>query len=340
MRNGPLSDISVQNYSLVSTEGVILRSVATKNPEILRFPGNSLDSLPRFRSERRSLQQLEKPYKPQGMPENSLNPVRLDASSLPLALELSNEAGWNQEEADWAIFFNHGTVLGMWNGPRLVATAAALPYGGSFGWISMVLVTSDYRRRGLATRITEACTAVLRDAGKAALLDAAENAVAIYEKLGYRKLCEMERWAGEGGSQIRCTSGNRVTRNLLLRSSLDREAFGADRNFLFREFLSRPESDCFFGANGFTISRAGRRATQIGPLIADPKEAPTLLEEAIRSASGPVIVDVLDAGNSLRPLLTHHGFSPKRHFVRMALGATSLPGESARLLAAAGPEFG
>jgi GNAT superfamily N-acetyltransferase len=253
---------------------------------------------------------------------------------------LSNEAGWNQTEADWAVFFTHGTVLGLLDGYRLVATAAALPYGGAFGWISMVLVTGDYRRRGLATRITTACTSVLRDAGQAAVLDAAENAAAIYARLGYRTLCEMERWEGEGSGELRCNSGTRMTRELLLKSSLDRTAFGADRNFLFKNFLVRPESDCSFGANGFTISRAGRRSTQIGPVVADTKDAPGLLEEAIRTASGRVIVDVLDAGSVLHSLLERRGFRPQRQFTRMALGLSALPGDPSRLLAAAGPEFG
>lgn len=268
------------------------------------------------------------------------DPVQLGAESIPIALELSNEAGWNQTEADWAIFFTRGTVLGILDGSRLVATAAALPFGGNFGWISMVLVTAEYRRRGLATRITSACTSVLRDAGKAALLDAAENAEAIYARLGYRTLCEMERWGGEGGGEPRCDSGSRTTRELLLRSSLDRAAFGADRNFLLQDFLSRPGSDCFFAPNGFTIARTGRRATQIGPLIADSKEAPALLEEAIRTASGLVIVDILDAGSDLHPVLAKHGFRPQRHFARMAFGTPTLPGDPLRLLVAAGPEFG
>ena len=40
---------------------------------------------------------------------------------------------------------------------RLVATAALLPYTSGNAWISMVLVTADWRRRGLATRLVDAC---------------------------------------------------------------------------------------------------------------------------------------------------------------------------------------
>src|SRR5665213_2940654 len=107
---------------------------------------------------------------------DTLHPVSLNAVWIERALLLSREAGWNQTAADWAVFFTHGTVLGFTTGDRLVATAAALPYGDDFGWISMVLVTAECRRQGLAHRLVASCTSILRDHGRAALLDAAPAA--------------------------------------------------------------------------------------------------------------------------------------------------------------------
>jgi hypothetical protein len=65
-----------------------------------------------------------------------------------------------------------------------------------------------------------------------------------------------------------------------------------------------------------------------------------LLTEAIRAASGRVVVDVLDAGKVLIPTLIAHEFRRRRSFTRMALGVAALPGSPAQLMAAAGPEFG
>ena len=45
----------------------------------------------------------------------------------------------------------------MRDGERLVATAALLPYSAGNAWISMVLVTADWRRRGIATQLVDAC---------------------------------------------------------------------------------------------------------------------------------------------------------------------------------------
>jgi GNAT superfamily N-acetyltransferase len=263
---------------------------------------------------------------------DKLTPTKLDASWLSRALLLSQEAGWNQTADDWAVFFAHGTVLGIAHGDRLVATSAVLPYGADFAWLSMVLVTADWRRRGLATRLASACVSLLRDSGKAALLDAAPDATQIYAKLGFNPLCRMERWEGQGsGVAIGSESVDLIQ---------DHSAFGADRKFLLDDFLARSDTLAFRALHGFALLRRGAVAWQVGPLIADSAEGAALLMASTRAASGRIYVDVLEAGNGLIPILNSLGYRPQRQFTRMALGLSRLPGDPSRLLAAAGPEFG
>ena len=83
--------------------------------------------------------------------------VELDVDDAQAGMALSTEAGWNQNEADWRFFLSQGVVFGMRDGARLVATAALLPYSAGNAWISMVLVTADFRRRGIATKLVDAC---------------------------------------------------------------------------------------------------------------------------------------------------------------------------------------
>src|SRR5882672_8432833 len=81
-------------------------------------------------------------------------------------LELSAEAHWNQNAADWRFFLSRGTVFGVRDGDgRLIATAALLPYTSGNAWISMVLVTANWRRRGLATKLIDACLAAAASQG-------------------------------------------------------------------------------------------------------------------------------------------------------------------------------
>ena len=82
---------------------------------------------------------------------------QLGVGDAQAGLVLSTEAHWNQNEADWRFFLSQGVVFGVRDGARLVATAALLPYSAGNAWISMVLVTADFRRRGIATKLVDAC---------------------------------------------------------------------------------------------------------------------------------------------------------------------------------------
>ena len=65
----------------------------------------------------------------------------------PTPWRLSDAAGWNQVGDDWALFIEHGRTLGCRDGDgRLIATAAALPYGSRRG-----LGLDGAGRRSLAT---------------------------------------------------------------------------------------------------------------------------------------------------------------------------------------------
>src|SRR5262245_7374377 len=90
---------------------------------------------------------------PAGLTARLLNDGDLDA-----AMALSAEAGWNQIAADWQIFLDLGSAVGIIGADgRLIATAATLPHGGRFAWISMVLVTATQRRQGIARRLLQDC---------------------------------------------------------------------------------------------------------------------------------------------------------------------------------------
>src|SRR5690349_15087307 len=102
------------------------------------------------------------------------------ATESPLAVNefrdadaLVREAGWNQIDADWRIFLDLGQVYAVRNSNgRVVATAATLPHNGKFAWISMVLVSADYQRQGLATRLLRRCIDDLTAGGLIPVLDA------------------------------------------------------------------------------------------------------------------------------------------------------------------------
>ena len=124
--------------------------------------------------------------------------VTLGIADIDDALLLSDEARWNQIAEDWAVFMSPGECYGVRIGGRLVASAAILPFVGGFGWISMVLVTADSRRRGLASGLMDRCIEAMRRRGAASLLDATPEGAQVYSQLGFRTRCRMARWRGIG----------------------------------------------------------------------------------------------------------------------------------------------
>jgi predicted GNAT family acetyltransferase len=117
----------------------------------------------------------------------TLSLVALTLSDVAGGLLLSTGAGWNQTADDWAFFIGQGQAIGFRNASGvLVATAAALVYGGGFGWISMVLVAPDWRHRGLASRLVDACVQRLRAFGVTPVLDATPAGQPVYRQLGFQ----------------------------------------------------------------------------------------------------------------------------------------------------------
>ncbi|MDQ2928656.1 MAG: GNAT family N-acetyltransferase [Pseudomonadota bacterium] len=269
-------------------------------------------------------------------------------------LRLSDAAGWNQVEDDWALFIEHGHSLGARDGEgRLVATAAALPYGADAGWISMVLVDEAWRHRGLASALVRECIADLQTRGALPLLDATEDGAAVYRGLGFAAGLAFDRWQSDGSSSApggapggASASGvvRRASRGDLDRiASLDRAASELDRQFLFARLLARADTHAWLVAddNGFIVARRGRRATQVGPLVAaHARQAVALLEAALEDTSGPAYVDVPAAQQEIAGWLERRGFRRQRSFVRMSLGAAYPPEVGDRCFTLAGPEFG
>src|ERR1051325_4362218 len=127
--------------------------------------------------------------------------IQLGVEAAREGLVLSAEAHWNQNEADWRFFLENGTVFGIRDGDgRLIATAALLPYSGGNAWISMVLVTQAWQRRGLATKLVDACLAQATAQGLTPWLDATPAGAKVYGPLGFKPVLELRRLRLAGAS--------------------------------------------------------------------------------------------------------------------------------------------
>src|SRR5260370_33067554 len=125
--------------------------------------------------------------------------ARLGPDDALAGLELSAEAHWNQNEADWRFFLSQGTGFGVRDGDgHLIATAALLPYTSGNAWISMVLVTANWRRRGLATRLMDAWLDTATRQNLTTWLDATPEGANVYGPLGFTPTLQLRRMRRAG----------------------------------------------------------------------------------------------------------------------------------------------
>jgi GNAT superfamily N-acetyltransferase len=257
-------------------------------------------------------------------------------------LVLSTEAHWNQNGADWRFFLTKGTVFGARDDERrLIASAALLPYGSGNAWISMVLVTESWRRRGLATRLVDACLDAAAKQGLTAWLDATPAGAKVYGPLGFAPTLQLRRLrldhaistkAEAPPSLSPCTVDTFTARDHL--------AMGFDRANLLRELSGRSGSRLVAGDNAMALVRDGRKARHIGPLFADsPDDALAMVNAIVQSESGPLLIDAVNEQDSFLQRLTGSGWTIERPFQRMRFGPAAAP--AAELpFAVAGPEYG
>jgi GNAT superfamily N-acetyltransferase len=279
--------------------------------------------------------------------------LSLSASELDDANALVREARWNQLAADWRAFIARGRVYAAQTPDgRIVATTATLPFDG-FAWVSMVLVTADYRRQGLATQLLRLAMADLAAAQLVPVLDATPDGRAVYRRLGYQDSWGFERYLRkERRADVPAASAIDVTIGPITESdwseacSYDAAAFGSEREGLLRDLRGRlPAAELVARRGGrivgLLLGRDGRIAAQLGPLIAEnDATACALLGHAVDALDGPLFVDLANAKTEVRGFLEARGFAVARPFTRMLYGRSERFDDPIRTFAVMGPEFG
>ena len=268
---------------------------------------------------------------------------QLTGADLSDCLALSEQAQWNQVASDWQIFLDHGIVWGVRERARVVASAALLPYPPGTAWISMVLTAESARGQGLASDLTRWSMQECARRGLTPQLDATPDGERVYEKLGFLTIARLTRWrkAAQSSEPDRSALPSLSDADADAVVSRDAEGIGFARPALLRRLQQRGPAKVT--ANAFALSRDGRTAHQIGPLVATTWESaePVLatLIDALE-ADRPIIIDANDESWGLASFLEARGYRPERPFSRMAGGPGAPRPDLSRYLAAAGPEFG
>jgi GNAT superfamily N-acetyltransferase len=275
---------------------------------------------------------------------------RMAWADVDFGMQLCRLANWNQLEADWRRLFAispEGLFVAECDGQRC-GTASAVNYGRALGWIGMMLVHPDYRRRGVASVLLDRCIRHLRALEVESIkLDATEQGRPVYLKSGFRDEQPIHRMIQtHRGIQKQPSPEVRAPFHDWARvASMDDEAFGADRVALLRLLGNDGESAATGDGrriSGYGLARRGFHAAMVGPVIAvDGATAGVVLESLLsRLPVGSVYADVLPRNGEAEKLFRSMGFAVERRLTRMWLGAPGRVGRTEMIFSAAGFELG
>jgi GNAT superfamily N-acetyltransferase len=260
---------------------------------------------------------------------------------------LSSAAGWNQTEEDWRRLSRiQPDGVGIWKDDgEARASYSVVRYGGGLSWIGMILADPAYRGRGLGKAAFAEALERAKSGNSAVIgLDATEMGEPIYRQFGFERTGDIIRWSGdllpgEGRGDPGIFSAG-LSEEVC---ELDRLSTGIDRTPLLRDLAETAEilrCEREGATAAFAAIRPGRRAAQIGPLVArTPEDFETLFREISRRLAGRTVVCDVPRGEAalrLQPM----GLQPSRRLRRMTLPATKscLAGEAVWF--AAGFEWG
>ena len=176
----------------------------------------------------------------------------------------------------------HGDAFGVSTGTgRLIASGLTVMYDGPFGWISMILVTQEYRRRGLATRLMRACMDALRGHGLVPALDASPEGREVYLRLGFSDVYRTTRMYAPGGRAAVAgeTAVAPETRGMDAEDlpgvvAWDLAPYGADRSYMLEHLHGRLPDAAFVAERDGRI-RGMVLAPTAGPAPRWDRSSPT-----------------------------------------------------------------
>jgi GNAT superfamily N-acetyltransferase len=272
----------------------------------------------------------------------------MTADDVALGLRLSQQANWNQTEADWRRLLDlqpDGCFVAESDGTAVGTTTTTI--FGPVAWIAMVLVEESARGHGIGKALVGHALDVLdRRRVPTVRLDATALGQHLYEGLGFVEQYALARYEGTPPRAMEMAASEPASSDEWERLAiLDQAITGIDRRALLSRLFAEQPADVRLdrvGAQlaGYLTARPGRRAVQIGPCIASPEGGPPLFADAFhRYAGHDIYVDIPISNAVATRVAEAHGLTVQRSFARMCRGRPQRE-RIEWLWASSGPENG
>lgn len=278
---------------------------------------------------------------------------KMRASDLDFAATCTANEGWISETRDWLnYFYSHdpnGCFVARLN-EKNVGICIATKYQKN-GFIGELIVISEMRGKGYGQRLMEHSIKYLRkNCIENIYLDAVQEAVPLYERIGFREICLSLRFVGTISGQPSPYVRTATKNDLRQIFPIDTALFQDDRCFFLKEIARQYSHLCKVylengEVKGYIFARPGRNIVVIGPWGVEQYEneniPKALLESIAMDAPSLMRIGVLENNeNAVKLLRSYKTLKEIKPSVRMVLGESESLGNNPSLFAIGSPATG
>ena len=242
--------------------------------------------------------------------------------------------GETLESVGFAISARNTTTFVAQTGDEVVGVAMAISFGRTV-WIGNVVVSAEFRRRGLGSALTEIACHAARKHADSVLLLALGDARRLYERLGFVPDGLYGTWTATAATPAIVKAGQGEDADLCLLEAatrpgtveqclaLDCRATGEDRRAYLELFAPAMTAACRRSVKGDTGTVAGysaRLTWGTGAVVADEPEAARLLLCDLLQRAPATRIEFPDANRAGVRLAGELGLERFKENLRMRLG--------------------
>lgn len=263
----------------------------------------------------------------------SIRPLR--ESDTDFAYEMTVREKWNVSKSDVKRMLSYEP-----NG-CFIAEVKGLPAAhvftvtyGTVGWIGLLIVKAEYRKKGVATLLTKkAIDYPLHRGVETIKLEAVPEIADLYRKLRFLDEYDSLRYIGRGRADVSIQNDSATSfekERISEIAEFDVAYFGADRTRVLMSLYQEDPDLCFASYDGskivgYIMCRKAEKGYNVGPFVCDPEESQTargLLAKCMQKLGSKksICLGVLAVNKGAVEILQGFGFERFSKSIRMHFG--------------------